>query len=53
MITLLKELRSKCNWYEQGKKSTRFFLNLEKQWGNQNRIWKNIVNEKEIKKLKF
>ena len=28
-------LRSKCNWYEQGEKSTKFFLNLEKQQGNQ------------------
>ena len=41
-------LRSKCDWYEQGKKSTKFFLNLEKQQGNQNRIRKLIVNEKEI-----
>ena len=31
-------LRSKCDWYEQGEKSTKFFLNLEKQRGNQNRI---------------
>ena len=46
-------LRSKCDWYEQGKKSTKFFLNLEKQQGNQNRIRKLIVNEKEITKLKF
>ena len=41
-------LRSKCDWYEQGEKSTKFFLNLEKQRGNQNRIRKLIVNEKEI-----
>ena len=34
--------------YEQGEKSTKFFLNLEKQWGNQKRIRKLIVNEKEI-----
>ena len=34
--------------YEQGEKSTKFFLNLEKQRGNQNRIRKLIVNEKEI-----
>ena len=39
-------IRSKCNWYEQGKKSTKFFLNLEKHRGNQNRIRKLIVNEK-------
>ena len=41
-------LRRKCDWYEQGEKSTKFFLNLEKQQGNQNRIRKLIVNEKEI-----
>ena len=23
-------IRSKCNWYEDGEKSTKFFLNLEK-----------------------
>ena len=40
-------LRSKCEWYEQGEKSTKFFLNLEKHWGNQNRIWKLLANEKE------
>ena len=41
-------LRSKYDWYEQGEKSTNFFLNSEKQQGNQNRIRKLIVNEKEI-----
>ena len=41
-------IRSKCNWYEQGEKSTKFFLNLEKQRDNQNGILKLIVNEKEI-----
>ena len=40
-------LRSKCDWYEQGEKSTKFFLNLEKQRDNQSRIRKLIVNEKE------
>ena len=39
-------LRSKCDWYVQG--TTKFILNLEKQRGNQNRIRKLIVNEKEI-----
>ena len=24
-------IRSKCEWYEHGKKSTKFFLNLEKK----------------------
>ena len=41
-------LRSKCDWYEQGEKSAKFFLNLEKQRDNQSRIRKLIVNEKEI-----
>ena len=26
-------LRSKCDWYENGEKSTKFFLNLEKKEG--------------------
>ena len=33
-------IRSKCDWYEYGKKSTKFFLNLEKQQGAQNKIKK-------------
>ena len=37
-------LRSKCDCHEPGEKSTKFFLNLEKQQGNQNRIRKLIVN---------
>ena len=41
-------LRMKCDWYEQGEKSTKSFLNLEKQRCNENRIRKHIVNEKEI-----
>ena len=41
-------IRSKCDWYEQGEKSTKFFLNLEKQRSNQSRIRKRIVNKKEI-----
>ena len=28
-------IRSKCDWYEHGIKSTNFFLNLEKQGGSQ------------------
>ena len=42
------KIRSKCEWYEHGKKSAKFFLNLEKKRGVQNRIWKLIVEEKEI-----
>ena len=47
------KLRSKCDWYEQGEKSTKLFSNLEKQRGNQSRIRKLTVNEKEITKQKF
>ena len=36
-------LRSKCDRHEQGEKSAKFFLQ-----GNQNRIRKLSVNEKEI-----
>ena len=41
-------IRSKCDWYEHGEKSTTFFLNLEKQRGSQNTI-KNLLSM--IKKL--
>ena len=41
-------MRSKCDWYEHGKKSAKFFLNFEKRQDNQNRIWKLNVNKKEI-----
>ena len=41
-------IRSKCDWYEHGERSTKFFLNLEKKRGNQNQIRKLIIDEKEI-----
>ena len=41
-------IRSKCDWYQHGKKSTKCFLNLEKKRGNQNQIRKLIIDEKEI-----
>ena len=31
-------IRSKCNWYEHGEKSSKFFLNLEKFCAVQNQI---------------
>ena len=40
-------IRSKCDWYEHGEKSTKFFLDLEKKPGNQNQIRKLIIDEKE------
>ena len=42
------KIRSKCNWYEQGKKSTQFFLNLEKQWGTESAIKKLIIDDTEV-----
>ena len=29
-ISNVIKIRSKCNWYEYGEKSSKFFLNLEK-----------------------
>ena len=42
------EIRTKCEWYEHGQKSTKFFLKLQKKRGVQNRIRKFIVEEKEM-----
>ena len=36
-----------ANWYEHSEKSTKFFLNLEKQRGAQNTVEKLIVDDKE------
>ena len=33
-------IRSECNWYEHREKLAKFFMNLEKQWGAQNKIKK-------------
>ena len=33
-------IQSKFDWYEPSKKSTKFFLNLEKKRGNENQICK-------------
>ena len=41
-------IRSKCDWYEHGEKSTKFFLNLEKQGGSQNTIKKLVIDDKEM-----
>ena len=42
------KIRSKCEWYEHGEKTTKFFFNLEKMRGVQNRVQKLVVEEKEI-----
>ena len=41
-------IRSKCNWYEHGEKSTNFFLNLEKSRAVQNQIQNIIKDNTEI-----
>ena len=41
-------IRSKCNWYENGEKPTRFFLNLEKYRATQGCLRTVIVNKKEL-----
>ena len=41
-------IRSKCDWYENGEKSTKFFLNLEKYSATQGCLRTIIVNKKEI-----
>ena len=41
-------IRRKCEWYEHGEKSTKFFLNLEKKRSVQTWIRKLIAEEKEI-----
>ena len=39
------KVRGKCTWYEEGKKSTKFFLNLEKKKSLQGQISKLIGNQ--------
>ena len=41
-------IRSRCQWYEEGEKSSKFFLNLEKLNGTRSQIRKIIVNDQEI-----
>ena len=41
-------IRSKCLWYEEGKKSSKFFLKLEKSRGIQGQTRKRVVNNQEI-----
>ena len=42
------KFRSICNWYELAEKSTKFFLNLEKQRAIQSQIHSAIINQDEI-----
>ena len=41
------KIRSKCEWYEQGEKSSRFFLNLEKSRAIQDQVRTVIYDDKE------
>ena len=41
-------IRSKCNWYENGEKSTKFSLNLENYRATQGYLRIIIVNKKEF-----
>ena len=44
-------IRSKCNWYENGEKATKFFLNLEKYHATQGCLHTIIENKKELNDL--
>ena len=41
-------IRSKCNWYEDGQKSTKLLLNLEKYRATQGCLRTVTVNKKEL-----
>ena len=41
-------IRTKCLWYEEGEKSSKFFLNLKKRRGIQGQMRKLIVNNQDI-----
>ena len=45
------KVRSKCDWYEFGEKSNKFFLTLEKRQATQNIVRKVLSNEHEITDL--
>ena len=42
------KVRSKCQWYEKGGKSTKFFIDLEKTKAAQGTVKKIKINNKEI-----
>ena len=42
------KIRSKCDWYQYGEKSTKYFLNLEKQKAVNGTVKKIIKNDIEI-----
>ena len=42
-------IRCKCNWYEAGERSSKFFWNLQKNRAIQNQICSLKIGEKKIK----
>ena len=42
------KIRSKCNWYDHGEKSTKYFLYLEKNLAIQSQIHSVVINQDEI-----
>ena len=42
-------IRSKCEWYKKGEKSTKFLLNLEKRHGIQHKVESLVVNDEVVK----
>ena len=42
------KIRSKCDWYEHGEKSSKFFLNLEKSRAVQNQIRNILIGNIEV-----
>ena len=45
-------IRSKCNWYEHGEKSSKFFLSLEKSRAVQNQIRNILIGNIEVNNQK-
>ena len=43
-----RRIKSKCNWYENGEKSTKFYLNLEKYRATQGCLRTIIVNKNKV-----
>ena len=46
-------IRSKCDWYKHGEKSSKIFLNLEKSCIVQNQIWNILIGNIEVNKQRI
>ena len=44
----MSRTKNRHDWYEHGENPTKFFLNLQKKRGNQNRICKLTIDKKKI-----